>query len=93
MKHVPLRLCIVCREQKQKSELLRIVRTSDGEITFDPSGKLPGRGAYICADGDCVEKAAKKHALDRVYKTHVSDEAYAKLIKDHGEINAKRSER
>jgi predicted RNA-binding protein YlxR (DUF448 family) len=58
-KHVPLRTCIACRETKSKRELLRIVRTPEGQILLDPGGKKSGRGAYLCARFSCWQKALK----------------------------------
>lgn len=83
MKHVPLRSCVVCRRQKEKSELLRIVRTSDGSVVFDPSGKQAGRGAYVCRSDECVQCAIKKRALNRVYKQQLPDTVYDKLESEY----------
>lgn len=63
----PLRMCVVCREMKTKSQLLRIVK-KDGEFSVDVSGKLPGRGAYICKDGNCCEKFEKQRSFERAFK-------------------------
>ena len=58
---------------KPKSELLRVVRTPQGEVRLDPRGKLPGRGAYVCANPDCLKKAIKTRALDRALETKVPE--------------------
>ncbi len=79
MKHVPMRTCIVCRKQRDKSELVRIVKTPSGDIVLDASGHADGRGAYICADGDCMALAAKKKAFDRAFKTRVEPSVYAAI--------------
>ncbi len=63
----PLRMCVVCREMKTKSQLLRIAK-KDGEFSVDASGKLPGRGAYICKDGNCCEKFEKQRSFERAFK-------------------------
>ena len=63
----PLRMCVVCREMKTKSQLLRIAK-KDGEFSVDISGKLPGRGAYICKDGNCCEKFEKQRSFERAFK-------------------------
>lgn len=76
----PQRTCVVCRRQGNKSDFLRIVKTPDGNILADDEKKLSGRGAYICADGRCVEQAKKKRALDRAFKTRVEDEVYDRLV-------------
>ena len=64
-KKVPLRQCLGCGEMKSKKEMLRIIRTAEGEVFLDVTGKKNGRGAYICKDAGCLEKARKKKALDR----------------------------
>jgi uncharacterized protein len=61
----PLRTCVACRTTSAKRELVRIVRTPDGRVVSDPSGRLPGRGAYLCADGSCWGRAVEKGALSR----------------------------
>ena len=63
----PLRMCVVCREMKEKSELLRVAK-KDGEFSLDISGKLPGRGAYICREGNCCEKFEKQRSFERAFK-------------------------
>ena len=89
MKHVPVRSCIVCRRQRDKAELLRIVRKPDGEIVFDVMGREPGRGAYICADGDCMATALKKRALNRAYKTQIDVSVYDKLQNEYEALRKK----
>ncbi len=79
MKHVPERSCIVCKAQRDKSELLRIVKTPEGEVVIDTSGKKAGRGAYVCRCKDCVFGMIKKRALNRSFKTELSPEVYAAL--------------
>lgn len=90
MKHVPVRSCIVCREQKDKFDLLRIVRRPSGEVVLDLGGKESGRGAYICKNGDCMQNAVKKRALDRVYKTKLDGAVYERLLEEYN--NAKGNE-
>lgn len=82
MKHIPTRTCIVCREQKQKGALVRIVIGADGKVAVDKTGKMTGRGAYICAEGDCAASARKKRALDRAFKTKFPDTEYDKIVKE-----------
>ena len=67
----PLRTCIGCREAKDKKELIRIVHTPDGMFHVDPGGKATGRGAYICRDPECLEKAFKSEALSRSFRERV----------------------
>ena len=78
-KKVPLRQCIVCRESKPKKELIRIVRTGDNDFAIDKTGKLNGRGSYICNSEDCINKLVKQRALNKAFKTNVSQEVYEKL--------------
>ena len=75
----PERQCIGCGEKKEKNELIRIVKESDEVISFDPTGRKNGRGAYICKNPECLEKAIKKKALERAFKSPVSAETYEKL--------------
>ncbi len=79
MKHIPQRTCVVCHKTRDKSELIRIVRRSDGSLVFDADAKEPGRGAYICSDGDCAEKAISKHLLGRAFKCNIDGAEYDKL--------------
>jgi predicted RNA-binding protein YlxR (DUF448 family) len=78
-KHVPLRTCISCRETKSKRELLRVVRTPDGHVTIDATGKKSGRGAYLCARRSCWESAIKKHRLEQEFEVAISEEDRAEL--------------
>lgn len=80
MKHVPQRTCIACREQKDRSDLVRIVRKTDGTIELDIKGREDGRGAYICKNTDCMRTAVKKRALNKAYKESVSDQTYDRLL-------------
>ena len=65
MKKVPMRMCVACREMKPKKELIRVVRTPEGEIVADETGRKNGRGAYLCRSEACLNKALKIRALDR----------------------------
>lgn len=80
MKHVPLRSCIVCRREKEKSELIRIVRKSDGSFVCDANGREPGRGAYVCKCSECIDNLVKKRALNRAYKQDVPAQASEALV-------------
>lgn len=81
-----MRQCVGCREMKPKSELVRVVRTPEGEIRADLSGKLNGRGAYLCRSSACFEKAVKRKALERALGAPVSDEVYRLLELQFGEM-------
>jgi predicted RNA-binding protein YlxR (DUF448 family) len=79
MKKVPLRKCTGCGEMKPKRELIRVVRSPEGEISLDFRGKSPGRGAYLCPDPQCLKKAVKARALERAFSAQIPDEIYARL--------------
>ena len=79
MKKIPLRRCIGCFESKPKNELYRIVKTPEGEILLYKTGKKNGRGAYICSNKDCLEKAIKAKRLEKEFETKISDEIYDEL--------------
>ena len=76
VKKIPLRTCVVTGEKLPKKELLRIVRTPEGKVVADPTGKLNGRGAYIKADIEVLEKAKKTNALARHLEVSISEEDY-----------------
>ena len=79
VKKVPVRRCTGCREHKPKKELIRVVRSPEGEISIDATGKKSGRGAYLCADSACLAKARKTRQLERALETAIPDEVYEKL--------------
>ena len=76
---IPLRMCIACRELKPKCDMLRVVKNAAGEIRLDFSGKLPGRGAYLCDSADCVKKLRKARLLNRTFSCEVSEDVYARI--------------
>ena len=78
-KKIPMRCCVVTKEKLQKVELLRIVKTPEGIVIADLSGKLNGRGAYIKKDITVLEKAKKSKILERVLETEISNEVYEKI--------------
>ncbi len=78
-KKTPMRMCIGCREMKPKRELIRVVKTPEGEIKLDTVGRLNGRGAYICKCAECLKKAEKSNALSRAFECQVSSEVYSEL--------------
>jgi len=78
-KKIPVRRCVGCGEMKPKKELIRIVRSPDGEISADVTGKKFGRGAYICRSPECLKKAEKGKKLERAFECAVSPEIYASL--------------
>lgn len=78
-KKIPMRTCIACREEKPKKEMLRIVKNAEGEIRLDFSGKLPGRGAYICGNADCFRKLKKYKLLHKNFSCDVPETVYEQL--------------
>ena len=81
-KRIPDRQCICCRQMKSKNDLVRIVRL-DSVISLDPTGKMNGRGAYVCRKKECIQALVSKRALDRSFRMHVSDEVYNSIIKEY----------
>lgn len=79
MKKPILRRCISCNSQKDKSEMVRIVKPKDEELQIDLTGKKSGRGAYICKNADCLNKLLKSKKLERTFETKVNDEFYEDL--------------
>lgn len=79
MKNIPQRTCTVCRTQKNKNELLRIVKNKENIIKVDEKGKEPGRGAYICLNMECFEKAKKTKKLEKALDIKINDEIYDKI--------------
>ena len=75
-KKKPARRCIACNEQKEKNELLRIVRTPEGNIEIDLTGKKNGRGAYICKSEECLKKVIKSKKLERTFEKEITQELY-----------------
>lgn len=81
-KKIPLRKCTGCQEMKNKKELMRILRTSEGEIVLDTTGRQNGRGAYVCRSMQCFEQAVKNRGLERSLKCKVPEETYESLKKE-----------
>lgn len=81
-KKVPMRKCISCGEMIGKKGAVRIVRTPEGEIVLDKTGKMNGRGAYLCRDLNCFSAAKKGKKLERSFKRQISEEIYEKILKE-----------
>ncbi len=81
-KKIPLRQCVGCREHKEKNQLIRVVRSPEGEISLDLRGKKPGRGAYLCPDPACLKKAAKSRALERAFSAPIPPEVLETLAQE-----------
>ena len=79
MKKLPKRTCIGCNTQKDKKELVRIVKSKDGKISLDKTGKMPGRGAYICDNSECLEKAIRSKKLEKCFETKIDETVYQEL--------------
>lgn len=78
-KKIPMRQCVGCREMKAKKELIRVVRSPEGEVNLDFKGKLPGRGAYVCPNAACLAKARKARALERAFSVQLPSQVYEAL--------------
>ena len=78
-KKIPMRQCLGCREMKPKRELIRVVRSPQGEISLDFKGKAQGRGAYVCPDPECLKKAVRSRALEKALETGIPQEIYDRL--------------
>ncbi|MCD2491610.1 YlxR family protein [Lacrimispora sp. NSJ-141] len=85
----PQRQCVGCGEMKNKKDMIRILKTAEGDIVLDATGKKNGRGAYLCFDRECLEKAVKGRGLERSFKMPVSAEVYDRLRKELGAIESK----
>lgn len=81
-KKIPQRQCMGCRERKDKKALIRVVRCTDGTVMLDFSGKLNGRGAYLCPDPECLKKAQKARSLERSLEVPIPEEVYARLARE-----------
>ena len=81
-KKIPQRQCMGCRERREKRAMIRVVRTPEGEVTLDFSGKKNGRGAYLCPNPECLKKAIRSKALDRSLEVTIPQEVYDRLEKE-----------
>ncbi len=79
IKKIPMRMCCGCSEHFPKKELVRVVRSNEGEISIDLTGKKAGRGAYICKNIKCLKKAVKTKRLERSLEVKISDDIYERL--------------
>lgn len=78
-KKIPMRMCVSCREMQPKKDLVRVVRTPEGAVVLDTTGRANGRGAYLCKKSACLEKAIKSRALERALETKIEPETYETL--------------
>lgn len=79
-KKIPMRQCLGCREMKPKKELVRVVRSPEGEVSIDGRGKMPGRGAYVCHNADCLKKALRSNALGRSLDVTIPETVHTALV-------------
>ncbi len=79
MRKVPMRMCTGCGQMKPKRELVRVVKSQDGEIALDLTGKKAGRGAYVCRDIECLQKARKARRLEKAFSCRIPDEFYDRM--------------
>lgn len=78
-KKIPQRMCTGCNEMKPKKELIRVVRSKEGDVSIDLTGKKPGRGAYVCRNSVCLEKAFKTKRLERNLEVSIGEDVYNRL--------------
>ena len=88
----PLRMCVGCREMKDKRELIRVVRSPEGEISLDPTGKKAGRGAYVCRKGECLRRAIKQRQLERQLQSSMSEAVHGALLAEMEKLSAEENE-
>ena len=79
---IPMRMCVGCREMKEKRSLPRVVKSPEGAISFDRVGKAPGRGAYVCKSKECFERAVKQRQLERALETRIDEAVFSQLMEE-----------
>lgn len=87
-KKIPLRQCVGCGEMKSKKEMMRVLKTAEGTIVLDVTGKKNGRGAYLCLSLECLNKAKKNKGLERSFKMSIPEEVYGSLQKEFEEFES-----
>ena len=87
-KKLPMRMCVGCREMKPKKELLRVVRSPEGTVSIDATGRKPGRGAYVCRSAECLKKALKQRQLERAFECPLGEETHASLLQELEQMEA-----
>jgi len=81
-KKIPLRMCLGCGEMKSKKELIRVVKSAEGEISLDTTGKKSGRGAYVCNSIDCLKKARKTRRFEKAFSCQISEDIFNGMEKE-----------
>ncbi|WP_295858654.1 RNase P modulator RnpM [uncultured Oscillibacter sp.] len=84
VRRIPQRQCVGCREMKDKKALIRVVKSPEGVISLDEKGRMPGRGAYVCPDVECLRRARKSRALERAFETQIPPEVYDAMERQLG---------
>lgn len=79
---IPMRMCVGCREMKEKKSLVRVVRSAQGTVSIDLMGKAPGRGAYVCRSRQCLGRAIRQKQLERALETKMDEAVYAQLMEE-----------
>ena len=87
-KKVPMRMCVGCREMKPKKELLRVVKSPEGVVSIDATGRKPGRGAYVCRSAECLKRAIKQKQLERAFECALGEETRAQLVQELESLEA-----
>lgn len=82
VRRIPERMCTGCMVHRPKTELIRVVKSPDGEISIDKTGKKSGRGAYICNDAECLKKARKSRRLNKAFECEIPEEIYERLMEE-----------
>ena len=85
---IPMRMCVGCREMKPKKELLRVVRSPEGIVSIDMTGRKPGRGAYVCRSAECLKRAIKQRQLERAFECPLGEETHASLLQTLSDLEA-----
>ncbi len=88
-KKIPSRICVGCRQEKEKREMLRIVKSAENLISLDETGKMNGRGAYICRNIECLQKAVQSKGLERSLKTSIPEEVITLLEEEMSAVEAR----
>ena len=88
-KKIPMRKCVGCQEMKSKKEMLRVIRTQEGEFLLDATGKKNGRGAYLCPSSECLGKAIRQKGLEWSFKQAIPEDVYEMLEREMSELESR----
>lgn len=91
-KKVPMRMCVGCREMKPKRELIRVVRSAEGNVSMDATGKKPGRGAYVCRSAECLRRAIRQKQLERAFECALADDVKEALMQEQAALEQEHAE-